>query len=71
MRQRGFRHAKVTVNICLKGAIPLLVGNVFQLFLTLLVGRIVDENVQAAEVINRRLDSLLTKFFLRNVTVNH
>ena len=56
VRERGLRHEEVAVDIRLECSVPLLRGHVFERFLPLLEGRVVDEHVELAELRDRALD---------------
>jgi hypothetical protein len=53
MRQGRLCHVEVAVDVCFKRTIPLLFREFFQTWLVLLVSRIVDQDVELAELGNR------------------
>jgi hypothetical protein len=70
MTHCGARHVEVAVNIGAKRAIELLIGDVLDRFLVLLIGGIVDDDIEPAKRVDRAFDGFRTKFRLLHVAWN-
>src|SRR5688572_25694768 len=56
MRQGGASHVEVPVNVRAERAIELLVGNLLDRLLMLLIGGVVDKDIQSAKFLDRSPD---------------
>src|SRR5690242_7069888 len=68
MRQRRLRHVEITVDVRLERLVPLRFSDVFDTFLMLLKGSVVDQNVQLAKLVDRLLHQLLANFRIAYIT---
>ena len=67
MRQRGLGHLEHAEDIGAEGLLPLLFADVFQAFLRMLFGRVIDQNVELAELGPRLVDNLAADFAIGHI----
>ena len=63
-------HIKIAENICFECPFELLVGYILDRFLMVLIGRVIDQDIEPAEQIHSFVDSHFAEFGCPNVARN-
>lgn len=64
---RGPGHVEISIDIGAEGEVPVIVRDLFESFACFLVGRVVDENVEVAEMLDRFQNRLIAEFSIRYI----
>ena len=67
MRKRRARHIEIRVDVRAERSIELFVGDVLDRFLVLLIGGVVDEDIQPAKHFDRAVDGLGAEFRILHI----